>query len=241
VTCYGRNTLYRNRRDGTFEDVTQRAQVGLVGFSTGATWFDYDNDGHLDLYVGQYADWNMKKDKACYASTGVRDVCSPQIYAPAPDVLYHNNGNGTFTDVTTKAGVKGPDRRALGVAAADLSGDGKLDLFVANDLDANSMFINRGNGKFEDMAMQSNVAFGINGRSQANMGLALGDYDEDGDLDTLVTTFAFQPYTLYRNDGNYSTDVSATTGCLQSDLTISRLWRRLSRCTKPRRTRFIFR
>lgn len=212
VACYGRNALFHNRGDGTFEDVTDPAGVGLKGFSTAAVWFDYDSDGYLDLYVLRYCEWSVEKDIPCPGPHGERDVCSPQTYTPATHVLYRNNGNGTFTEVTRQAKVGGERRRGLGVAAADFNSDGRLDLFVANDLGPNFLYLNQGNGTFKDVAMQQSVAFGITGRAQANMGVAAGDCDGDEDLDVLVTVFSNEPYTLYRNEGGYFTDVSFQTG-----------------------------
>lgn len=212
VACYGRNTLFRNRGDGTFEDVTAKAGVGLGGFSSGAVWFDYDGDGFLDLFVTRYCEWSVEKNVDCLASNGMLDVCHPTTYQPATNALFHNNGDGTFTNVAKSAGMAGETRRSLAVAAADFDGDGRLDLMVANDLGANTFYHNLGNGKFEEVAIQQNVAFGATGLPQANMGIAVGDYDDDGDLDMVVTTFADEPHTLYRNDGGYFTDISAASG-----------------------------
>ena len=218
VCCYGRNTLYRNRGDGTFEDVTARAGVGFGGMSTGAVWFDYDGDGRLDLYAGRYCDWSLATDRACLSRSGKRGVCSPLLYQPIGDALFHNDGNGKFTNVTAKAGVGALKRRALGIAAADFNGDGRLDLFVANDMSPNTLYINQGQGKFTDMAMQSGVAYGLGGNAQANMGLAVGDYNDSGHLSVAVTTFTNQPKTLYRNEGSDFTDVSGTTGLFRATL-----------------------
>jgi hypothetical protein len=215
VACYGRSTLFRNRGDGTFEDVTAKAGVGVEGYATGAVWFDYDGDGHLDLYVLRYAEWTVALDVPCRGPDGRRDVCNPMMYPPAANVLYHNNGDGTFTDVTAKAGVGLVKQRSQGAAAADFHGHGRLDLFVANDMGPNFLFRNNGDGTFQNVAMQENVAFGLAGQSQANMGIAVGDYDMDGDLDVVVTTFSNEPYTLYRNEGGYFTDQSAPAGIAQ--------------------------
>ena len=212
VACYGRNSLFRNRGDGTFEDVTEAAGVGLTGVSSGAVWFDYDGDGRLDLYVIRYVDWSVETDIACQAVNGQRDACHPTTYPAATNVLYHNNGDGTFTDVTRQAGLADDAFRSLAVAAFDFDGDGRLDLFVANDQQANNLYRNLGNGRFEDVALQENVAFGENGRAQANMGIAVGDYDGDGDLDFADTTFATEPRTLYRNDWVTFTYVSNAAG-----------------------------
>ncbi len=212
VACYGQNTLFRNRGDGTFEDVTAKAGVALGGFSSGAVWFDYDGDGFLDLFVTRYCEWSVENNQKCIASNGLPDFCHPSLYQPATNALFHNNGDGTFTEVTKEAGFLNDARRSLAAAAADFDGDGRLDLFVANDLGANTFYHNMGNGKFEEIAIQENVAFGATGMPQSNMGIAVGDYDDDGDLDMVITTFADEPRTLYKNDGSYFTDLSAVSG-----------------------------
>src|SRR5204863_7073960 len=130
-----------------------------TGFCTGAVWFDYDGDGKLDLYVMRYCLWNMQNDIPCLGPNGQRDVCEPRFYTPATNFLFHNEGKGKFTDVTHKSGAAPSQRRSLGVAAADFDGDGKLDLFVANDLGPNYFLHNNGNGTFTDEAMQRAVAF----------------------------------------------------------------------------------
>lgn len=219
VACYGRNSLLRNRGNGTFEDITARAGVGLTGFSTGAVWFDYDKDGYLDLYVMRYCDWSVETDVACITTTGKqRDVCFPTTYGPVRHVLYHNNGDGTFSNSTHRAGMSQQPGRGLGVAAADFNQDGNIDLFVANDLGPNFLYLNQGNSTFQEVAVQRNAAFGLTGQAQGNMGVAVGDYDEDSDLDILVTTFADEPYTLYRNDGEIFTDVSTEAGITHATL-----------------------
>jgi enediyne biosynthesis protein E4 len=219
VCCYGKDKLFRNRGDGTFEDVTDKAGVGLGGFSTSAVWFDYDNDGHLDLFVCRYCEWSVEKDDTCYNKDGKPDVCSPTHYMPSFSVLYHNNGDGTFTDLTHKAGLGTIARRSLGVAAADLHNSGRLDLIVANDMGPNFLYRNLGGGKFEEVGMQEGVAMGAKPEPQANMGLAVGDYNDDGCLDVVVTTFSGEPYTLYKNEGGkYFTDVSVETGVAAATL-----------------------
>jgi len=212
VCCYGRNTLYHNNGNGTFTDVTTRAGVGVGGFSTGAVWFDYDGDGLLDLYVLRYCDWSLATDIPCLGPHGERDVCEPRIYNPSTNKLFHNNGDGTFTDVTARSGAAPERRRSLDAAAIDFDGDGRLDLFVANDLGPNYLLHNDGDGHFTDVAMQQGVAFGTAGQSQANMGLAVGDYDDSGRPSICVTTFTNEPFTLYHNDGVGFTDRSTETG-----------------------------
>jgi len=218
VCCAGKNKLFHNRGDGTFEDVTDRAGVGVTGFSTGAVWFDYDNDGKMDLYVLRYAKWSVDIDQPCYTSTHERDTCKPTTYPAATNVLFHNNGDGTFTDVTKKAGAAPALRRSLSAAAVDLDNDGYLDLFVANDLAQNYLLHNNRNGTFTDVSMEQNTAFGLTGVAQANMGIAVGDYNGSGRMSIAITTFANEPFTLYRNDGDYFTDVSGTTGISQATM-----------------------
>jgi hypothetical protein len=212
VCCYGHNKLFHNRGDGTFEDVTAKAGVDVEGISTGAVWFDYDGDGKLDLYVMRYCDWTVETDRGCYSPTGQRDACDPHLYVPSTNKLFHNNGDGTFTDVTAKSGAAPDRRRSLSAVAVDFDGTGRLDLFVANDMGPNYLLHNNGDGTFTDVAIQRGVAFGVNGNSQANMGIAVGDFNASGRPSVLVTTFASEPYTLYENDRNAFTDVSETAG-----------------------------
>ncbi len=212
VCCSGRSTLYHNNGDGTFTDVTERAGLGLRGLATSAVWFDYDGDGFLDLYVSRYCEWTLATDIPCFDGEGSPEVCHPTTYTPSTGVLFHNNGDGTFTDVSRRAGVGQERQRGLGAAAFDFDGDGRLDLFVANDIGPNFLYHNKGDGTFEDVALQQGVAFGMDGQSQANMGVAVGDYDDTGRLSVLTTTFTGEPYTLYRNEGRYFTDASLRVG-----------------------------
>ena len=158
------------------------------------------------------ASGRWRQDIPCFGADGRRDVCRPTTYTPAASVLYHNNGDGTFTDVSHGAGIGMERRRSLGAAAFDFDGDGRLDLFVANDIGPNFLYHNTGDGTFEDVALQQGVAFGLNGQNQANMGVAVGDYDDTGRLSVLTTTFSGEPYTLYRNEKGYFTDVSGRAG-----------------------------
>ena len=218
VSCFGKNTLYRNRGNATFEDVTETAGVEFGGVGTGAVFFDYDKDGFLDLYAMRYCDWSIKNDIACPGPNGERDLCDPRIYDPSTNRLYRNNGNGSFTDVTQKATMGTEKRRSLGAATVDFDDDGWLDLFVANDLGPNYLYMNNQDGTFRETAMQAGVAFGITGTNQANMGVAVGDFNDSGRQSVLVSTFSNEPYTLYRNDGGFFTDVSAPTGIAEATL-----------------------
>jgi hypothetical protein len=192
--------------------------VGVRGFSTGAVWFDYDNDGYPDLYVGRYCEWDVNHDIICLGPDGRRDVCEPRTYTPSTNFLFHNNRNGTFTDVTKISGAAPERRRTLGIAAADFDGDGRLDLFVANDLGPNYLLHNLGGGKFQDVGMQRGVAFGLIGQEQANMGVAVGDYDDSGFLSVEVATFANEPFTLYKNNGSFFVDMTSDAGLAQVTL-----------------------
>lgn len=213
VAAYGKSTLYKNNGNGTFTDVTKAAGVAAGGMCTGSVWFDADQDGDLDLYVLRYCNWSVKNDITCPGG-----ACGPTTYGAARNTFYRNNGNGTFTDFTKQTKLATEQRRSLGVAAFDSDGDTKTDLFVANDLGPNSLFKTLGGLKFEEVGMMQGIAYGITGATQANMGVAVGDYDEDGDMDVAITTFQNEPNTLYRNDGGFYTDVSGETGMAAATL-----------------------
>jgi enediyne biosynthesis protein E4 len=207
VTNYSGNTLYHNNGDGTFTDVTAKAGVrGNGSWSVGAVFFDYDKDGKLDLFVGNYLEFDPK-----YRLYYEADVYpGPLSYPPLQSILYHNNGDGTFTDVTAKAGVtkKG---RAMGALSADYDDDGWPDLFVANDAMQNYLYHNNGNGTFTEVGLESGVAFGQHGNAVASMGGDFGDFDRDGKLDLMVPAMSY--ITFYRNLGKgLFEDVSVTLG-----------------------------
>src|SRR5579863_6003254 len=223
VANYGKNRLYHNNHDGTFTDVAERAGVTLGGWSTGPTWGDYDHDGLLDLFVPGYVNYNVDRpvfagkngvpEGACQYR-GVSVFCGPTGLIGESDHLFHNNGDGTFTDVSLKAGVADREGR-FGFASvfADLDDDGWLDLVVANDSTPNYLYHNRRDGTFEDVSYESGFAVNEEGRAQASMGIALGDYNRDGKLDLFITTFSDDYKTLYRNDGDGNfTDVSFRAG-----------------------------
>jgi hypothetical protein len=213
VANYGKNRLYRNNHDGTFTDVAEKAGVTLGNWSDGATWGDYDGDGRLDLFVSGYVhyDWHDQPTAAkgvplvfCQIH-GTPVMCGPHGLPGEPDHLFHNNGDGTFTDVSVKAGVA--DKAAYyGFTAifADVNNDGKVDLLVANDSVPNYLYINNGDGTFEDRSYISGFALNGEGREIASMGLAVGDYMNNGLLDLLVTDFSDDYKALYHNDGDAS-------------------------------------
>ena len=223
VANYGRNRLYRNNHNGTFTDVAASAGVALGGWSTGPTWGDYDRDGLLDLFVPGYIEYDV--DHPVVAGTGklarnacqfrgVNVFCGPLGMVGASDHLFHNNGDGTFTDVSLKAGVSDSQRR-YGFASVfvDLDDDGWLDLVVANDSVPNYLFRNRHDGTFADVSYVSGIALNGDGRAQSSMGIGVGDYDRDGRMDLFITTFSDDYKTLYRNEGNATfTDVAFKAG-----------------------------
>jgi enediyne biosynthesis protein E4 len=220
VTNFGPNILYRNNGDGTFTDVTAKAGVGGGNiWHTGAAFGDYDNDGRVDLYVCGYVEFDIHhppdRNKFYCAYRGKPILaCGPRGLKGAPDRLYHNNGDGTFTDVTERAGVA--DRNLYyGFTAVieDFNGDGWPDIVVLNDSNPNYFYANRGNGTFEEIGATAGIAYNGEGSEQANMGLAVGDMDNDGWMDLFITTFADDNFTLFHNDGNgFFTDISYPSG-----------------------------
>src|SRR5437867_1670159 len=207
VTQYGRNILYHNNGDGTFTDVTEKAGVAAPGWSSSAVWFDYDNDGRLDLFVGRFVDFSKELNKPCgIHDDGLRRYCIPKVYSPMPSWLFHNNGDGTFTDVSKSSGISGSLGKAWGVVATDINNDGLMDLFVANDTVANFLFLNRGNGKFEEIGETSGVAYSAEGRTRSGMGVDSADYDQDGFMDLFVTNVDQEMYSLYRNNRDETFD-----------------------------------
>ena len=202
ITRFGRNTLFRNRGDGTFENVTEPAGVAVNAWSTSAAFFDMDNDGDLDLFVCLYLDWGYDKEMYCgQPKEGYRSYCHPHRYQPISSVLFRNNGDGTFDDVTAKAGVDLPGK-ALGVVTGDINGDGFADIYVANDAVANFLFKNQGDGTFEEIGLIAGVALGIYGKAESGMGVDLGDYNEDGRMDLIVTNIDQEMNNLFSNQGD---------------------------------------
>lgn len=207
VLNLGKNTLWRNRGDGTFEDVTERAGVGGAEWSSSAAFFDYDRDGHLDLFVANYLHWSLATEIECYSRGGVPDYCSPMSYrAPAPDRLYHNEGNGTFTDVTAALGVDRADGNGLGVATGDFDRDGYVDVLVANDAMANQLWLNRTGRRFEDEALIRGCALNAVGVPRAGMGVVAVDLLDRGWLDLFVTHLVGEGNGLFANHEGHFTD-----------------------------------
>ncbi len=210
VTCVGPNRLLKNNGDGTFADVTEKAGVGDPRWSTGASFMDYDADGYLDLFVSNYVAFDFNnlpefgKDKTCQFK-GVAVQCGPRGMPGEGDSLYHNNGDGTFTDVTKKAGVADPNGYyGMGVISSDFDEDGLIDIFVANDSTPNFLYRNNGNGTFKEIAFISGTALNENGAAQGCMGVTVADYNHDGKLDLFITNFDDDYNVLYRNDGRNS-------------------------------------
>jgi enediyne biosynthesis protein E4 len=203
ITNYGPNRLYRNNGNGTFSDVTAPAGKGLDDprWSTSATFSDYDADGDLDLFVANYVDFTISGSKTCSGPTGARDYCGPLQFRPVPDRIFRNNGNGTFTDVSDASGITKAAGPGLGVVGADFNGDGRSDFYVANDGMANQLWLNRGNGTFEDGALLAGAAFNAGGQAEGSMGLAVGDVDNDGDLDIFITNLTGESHAFYENLG----------------------------------------
>jgi enediyne biosynthesis protein E4 len=223
VTNFGKNRLYHNNHDGTFTDVGEKAGVALGNWSTGATFGDYDGDGRLDLFVPGYVHYDLDHPpvpgsaEVAFSTCefrGMKVMCGPRGLKGEPDHLFHNNGDGTFTDVSEKAGV-GDSNRYYGLTAvfADVNNDGRVDLMVANDSTPNYLYINKGDGTFEDASYTSGYALNENGRETASMGVAVGDYLNNGMLDLYNTVFSDDYNPLYRNEGgaNFS-DVSYQAG-----------------------------
>jgi hypothetical protein len=202
LTNLGPNSLFRNNCDGTFDDVSAASGAADPSWSVSASFLDYDRDGWLDLFVGNYLSWRASANLPCFSPSGRRDYCSPDVYQPQPSRLYHNNGDGTFADVSGAAGIARQFGPALGVSTADFNGDGWIDLYVANDGRPNQLWINQHDGTFLDTGMLSGTALSAHGRPKAGMGVDAGDFDNDGDEDLFVTNLTGEGNDLYVNDGS---------------------------------------
>jgi enediyne biosynthesis protein E4 len=202
VTGYGRNVLYRNNGNGTFTDLTSEAGLSGLRWGTSAAFIDYDRDGDLDLFVTNYVDFSVAAGKACTDPVGAPDYCSPSAYHPVPARLFRNDGNGRFSDATESTGISRAYGAGLGVAVGDYNGDGWLDLYVANDATPNQLWINTQRNSFRDDGWLSGAAVNAAGRPEGSMGIASGDFDQDGDEDLFVTNLARETFVLYVNDGH---------------------------------------
>ncbi len=221
VTYYGHNILYRNRGNGTFEDVTEKAHLPTTGirYGSGCTFLDYDRDGKLDLFVSNYVNLDLantpRPGKGGYCQwKGIPVMCGPRGLPLGANILYHNEGNGAFTDVSEKAGIlKVGGRYSLGAVTADFDGDGWPDLYVACDMTPSLLFHNLHNGIFEERGVEAGVAYNYDGQLQAGMGVAVADYDNDGRLDIAKTNFSGDLSSLFHNDdGKFFTDMSREAG-----------------------------
>jgi enediyne biosynthesis protein E4 len=213
VTSYGANTLYRNNGDGTFRDVTAKAGVAGSGWSASAGFFDYDNDGRLDLFVTRYLVWSFDKNGYCGEKRpGYRAYCHPDNYEPTTSLLFRNNGDGTFSDVSAKAGLAASNGKALGVAFADYDQDGYVDVYVANDSVQSQLFHNNGNGTFTEEGLLLGVGFNEDGKTFAGMGVDFADYDNDGRPDVVVTDLSNERYRLFHqgSDGSFQDATNAS-------------------------------
>jgi len=210
VTQYGKSILYHNNGDGTFTDVTEKAGVAAPGWSSSAVWFDYDNDGRLDLFVCQFVEFSKSLNKSCgTGDEGKHGYCIPRLYKPMPSWLFHNNGDGTFTDVSKTSGIANSLGKAWGVVATDLNNDGQLDLFVSNDTVPNFVFMNRGKGRFEETATYAGVAYSGDGRARSGMGLDSVDFNQDGWMDLFVANIDLERFAIYQNNHDETFDDQA--------------------------------
>ncbi len=218
VTNYGPNILYKNNGDGTFSAVTDESGVGGNQLSSGCAFIDYDVDGYLDLYVVNYVQFDTNENPIC-TRKGIQTYCTPETLDAEADILYRNNGDGTFTDVTKKAGITSSPGKGLGIVCGDVDNDGDVDIFVANDTTPNQLYLNNGNATFSENALFAGVALSEDGRAFSGMGVNFGDYDNDGFMDIIITNFQDQVNNLYHNTQNgFFNDVSFTTGIGEKSL-----------------------
>src|SRR6516225_8742071 len=206
VTAYGRCILYKNNHDGTFTDVTDRAGIATPGWTTSAVWFDYDNDGRLDLFVCSFVDYSGVRKLECGNNQlGRNYYCVPRVFKPTASFLYHNNGNGTFSEVSKGTAIASALGKGLGVVATDINNDGWMDLFVANDTVQNFLFVNRGPGangrwSWDEIALQAGVGFSESGRPRSGIGVDAADLNGDGWEDLFVANVDHEMFSLYRNN-----------------------------------------
>ena len=210
LTAYGRNQLFRNQGDGSFEEVAEEAGVAASGWFTDAVWFDYDNDSHLDLFVSGFVSYSLDEAKYCGDNeAGRRHYCIPRSFRPTQCLLYRNNGDGTFADVSEESGIAGVGSKSFGAVATDINRDGALDLFVANDTIQNFLFVNQGDGTFYEEGLLLGVAYSDAGTARSGMGVDAADYDGDGWQDLFVANIDQEMFSLYKNlEGDDFADAS---------------------------------
>ena len=228
VTSYGRTILYRNNGDGTFTDVTEKSGLSIAGWTTSAVWFDYDNDGKLDLFVCSFVDYGTNEHLSCGDNKlGRHYYCIPRVFKPTPSFLFHNNGDGTFTEVGHGTDIAKALGKGLGVVATDINNDGRMDLFVANDTVQNFLFVNRGPGpggktRWEEVALSAEVGFSDNGQARSGMGVDSADLDGDGWQDLFVANVDQEMFSLYRNNHDETfTDVAHKQNIAQATRVLS--------------------
>ena len=219
VTSFGTNQLFHNNGNGTFTDVSKRSGTDISGWSVSATFFDYDRDGWPDLFVGNYLQYRVDETTKCFSPSGAVDYCTPNTYRAQPSRLFHNNHDGTFTDVTARSRIGAEYGPALGVTAADFDGDGWIDLYVANDSQPNQLWLNQHDGTFKNVALSAGVALTAEGKAEASMGVDAGDADNDGDEDLFVTEQTGEGHNLYINNRKTAfEDQSARSGLASASL-----------------------
>ena len=212
VTNFGPNVLYHNNGNSTFTDVTKRAGVGDARWGAAATFADYDNDGDIDLFVVNYVDYQLAENPVC-EKRQIRFHCSPEVFNGAPNVLYRNSGDGTFTVVTREAGLFNPTDKGMGVVWCDYDNDGNMDVFVANDRTPDRLYRNNTDGTFTDVALRSGVGLSEKGVAESSMASVFGDFDNDGFFDLVITNFHDEPNRVYKNDGDgFFSDVTYQSG-----------------------------
>ncbi len=228
VTAYGNCILYKNNRDGTFTDVTAKSGVATPGWTTSAVWFDYDNDGRLDLFICSFVDYSGSHKFECGDNKmGKHYYCIPRVFKGTASYLYHNNGDGTFTDVTKGTDIAKSIGKGLGVVTTDINNDGRMDLFVANDTVQNFLYVNRGPGpdgswKWEEIAMQAEVAFSENGQPRSGMGVDAADLNDDGWQDLFVANVDQEMFSVYQNNKDETfRDVAHVEGVAQATRLLS--------------------
>lgn len=228
VTSYGRCILYKNNHDGTFTDVTEKAGLTTPGWTTSAVWFDYDNDGRLDLFVCSFVDYGGKQKLACGDNQlGSHYYCIPRVFRGTPSFLYHNNGDGTFTEAGKGTDIARALGKGLGVVATDINNDGRTDLFVANDTVQNFLFVNRGpdavgKTRWEEIALQAEVGFSDNGQARSGMGVDAADFENNGWQDLFVANVDQEMFSLYHNNKDETfTDIAHVNGVAQATRLLS--------------------